>query len=57
VAPGRQIETVALPSQEDGQQGSRASHSLLAQIGNTPLLRLSRIGREFPNIEFYAKAE
>jgi S-sulfo-L-cysteine synthase (O-acetyl-L-serine-dependent) len=58
VAPGRQIETVALPSQqEDGQQATRASHSLLAQIGNTPLLRLSRIGREFPNIEFYAKAE
>ncbi|MCL4524232.1 MAG: cysteine synthase family protein [Acidobacteria bacterium] len=31
--------------------------SLLARIGNTPLLRLTRIGREFPNIEFYAKAE
>jgi S-sulfo-L-cysteine synthase (O-acetyl-L-serine-dependent) len=58
VAPGRQIETVALSSQpEDGQQATRASHLLLAQIGNTPLLRLPRIGREFPNIEFYAKAE
>jgi cysteine synthase B len=34
-----------------------ARHSLLDQIGNTPLLRLARIGREFPNIEFYAKAE
>lgn len=32
-------------------------HSLLDQIGNTPLLRLERIAREFPNIEFYAKAE
>jgi S-sulfo-L-cysteine synthase (O-acetyl-L-serine-dependent) len=32
--------------------------SLLKQIGNTPLLHLDRIGRrEFPHIEFYAKAE
>ncbi len=31
--------------------------SILDQIGNTPLLRLFRIGREFPGIEFYAKAE
>jgi S-sulfo-L-cysteine synthase (O-acetyl-L-serine-dependent) len=36
---------------------SRARHSLLEQIGNTPLLRLANIAREFPNIEFYAKAE
>jgi S-sulfo-L-cysteine synthase (O-acetyl-L-serine-dependent) len=34
-----------------------ARHSLLDQIGNTPLLHLGKIGREFPNIEFYAKAE
>ncbi len=26
-------------------------------IGNTPLLRLARVGREFPNAEFAAKAE
>jgi cysteine synthase B len=32
-------------------------HSLLEQIGNTPLLRLAKVGSEFPNIEFYAKAE
>ena len=32
-------------------------HSLLEQIGNTPLLYLANIGREFPNIEIYAKAE
>jgi cysteine synthase B len=32
-------------------------HSLLEQIGNTPLIRLARIGSEFPNIEFCAKAE
>ncbi len=26
-------------------------------IGNTPLLRLSRIGASYPNVEFYGKAE
>jgi cysteine synthase B len=31
--------------------------ALLDRIGNTPLLRLERIGRDFPNVEFYAKAE
>lgn len=31
--------------------------SVLELIGNTPLLSLSRIGAEYPNIEFYAKAE
>jgi S-sulfo-L-cysteine synthase (O-acetyl-L-serine-dependent) len=31
--------------------------SVLELIGNTPLLRLSRIGSEFPNVEFFAKAE
>ena len=31
--------------------------SLLESIGNTPLLRLERVGREFPNVEFCAKAE
>jgi len=31
--------------------------SLLDRIGNTPLLRLGRIEREFPHVEFYAKAE
>jgi cysteine synthase B len=30
---------------------------VLSLIGNTPLLRLKKIGREFPNVEFYAKAE
>lgn len=33
------------------------SQSVLDSIGNTPLLRLSRVCREFPNVEFYAKAE
>ncbi|HLZ51193.1 MAG TPA: cysteine synthase family protein [Candidatus Acidoferrum sp.] len=31
--------------------------SVLELIGNTPLLRLSRIGAEFPDVEFYGKAE
>src|SRR5271157_4655704 len=30
---------------------------LLATIGHTPLLRLEKIPREFPQIEIYAKAE
>jgi S-sulfo-L-cysteine synthase (O-acetyl-L-serine-dependent) len=30
---------------------------LLDQIGNTPLLRIKRVVAEFPNVEFYAKAE
>jgi cysteine synthase B len=38
-------------------EAPRAQHSLLDQIGNTPLLRLASIGREFPTVEFYAKAE
>jgi S-sulfo-L-cysteine synthase (O-acetyl-L-serine-dependent) len=31
--------------------------SLVERIGNTPLLRLERVGREFAPVEFYAKAE
>lgn len=34
-----------------------AGHSVLELVGNTPLLRLSRVAAEFLNIEFYAKAE
>src|ERR1700723_4577020 len=30
---------------------------LLDQIGNTPLLRIERVVAEFPDVEFYAKAE
>jgi cysteine synthase B len=35
----------------------RAGQSVLELIGNTPLLHLSRVGSEFPHVEFYAKAE
>ena len=30
---------------------------LLATVGNTPLLRLDKIAREFPGVEIFAKAE
>ena len=30
---------------------------ILSLIGNTPLLRMRRIGREFPDAEIFAKAE
>jgi cysteine synthase B len=38
-------------------RSDRAGESLLERIGNTPLLRLERVGREFPHVEFSAKAE
>jgi S-sulfo-L-cysteine synthase (O-acetyl-L-serine-dependent) len=38
-------------------QVAAAGRSVLECIGNTPLLRLERIGKEFPNVEFLAKAE
>src|SRR5258707_11464435 len=43
-------------SREAAQPG-RAGESLLDRIGNTPLLRLERVGQELPNVEFCAKAE
>ena len=36
---------------------SAKGHNTLDQIGNTPLLRLERIGRELPGIEILGKAE
>jgi len=36
-----------------GQLGER----LLDRIGNTPLIRFERTGREYPNVEIFAKAE
>jgi len=35
----------------------RVGQSVLARIGNTPLLRMQRVGREFAHIEICAKAE
>jgi Pyridoxal-phosphate dependent enzyme len=34
-----------------------ASNSILEQIGNTPLLRFTNIGKEFDRVEIYGKAE
>jgi cysteine synthase B len=36
---------------------SRASHDLIGNIGNTPLLRLARLTTDLPGIEIYGKAE
>ena len=44
-------------STEHASSRAAAGRSVLDCIGNTPLLRLSSIGREFPNVEFAAKAE
>jgi cysteine synthase B len=46
----------ATSASPDARTLERGTH-LLSLIGNTPLLRLSRIGAEFPNAELYAKAE
>ncbi len=35
----------------------RIGQNILERIGNTPLLRLQRMGSAFPNAKFYAKAE
>jgi S-sulfo-L-cysteine synthase (O-acetyl-L-serine-dependent) len=48
---------IAASARESTTQPSRTGESLLDRIGNTPLLRLERIGSEFANVEFYAKAE
>jgi len=36
---------------------ARDADGLLSRVGHTPLLRLSRIGKEFPHVSFFAKAE
>jgi len=33
------------------------AHNISGNVGNTPLLRLNKIGAEFPGIQLYAKAE
>jgi S-sulfo-L-cysteine synthase (O-acetyl-L-serine-dependent) len=48
---------VLTPSTPKSQTAAQPGKSLLECIGNTPLLRLDRIGKEFPNVEFCAKAE
>ena len=54
----RRTATVIGPAIPLGGAGARhTQYSLLERIGNTPLLHLANIGREFPNVEIYAKAE
>jgi cysteine synthase B len=43
-------------SERDAASGA-IGQSVLERIGNTPLLRLERVGREFRNVQFAAKAE
>jgi S-sulfo-L-cysteine synthase (O-acetyl-L-serine-dependent) len=40
-----------------GIRNPKAVHSVLEQIGNTPLLRFVKITREFNHVEIYGKAE
>src|SRR5437588_12369090 len=48
---------IAASRRESTAQPGRAGESLLDRIGNTPLLRLEGVTKDFPNVEFYAKAE
>jgi cysteine synthase B len=49
--PSRLAAAGAVPSH------AVSGDAVLDRIGNTPLLRLDRVGREFPGVQFYAKAE
>jgi S-sulfo-L-cysteine synthase (O-acetyl-L-serine-dependent) len=42
---------------ESAPAGRNRGEHLLDQIGNTPLLRIERVVADFPDTEFYAKAE
>ena len=48
---------IGASARESTTPPGRLGESLLDRIGNTPLLRLARVTHEFPNVEFYAKAE
>ena len=45
------------PTMAAAPKASAAGQSILESIGNTPLVQLRRIGAEFPNVTFCAKAE
>src|ERR1700674_1684500 len=38
-------------------ENTRLGAAVLERIGNTPLLRLEKVGREHPSVGIYAKAE
>lgn len=48
MAPGKMTTAAIAPPM---------AHDIIHLIGNTPLLRLAKIGSEFPGIEIYGKAE
>jgi cysteine synthase B len=48
---------IAASRRESTTQPGRVGQAMLDRIGNTPLLRFDRIGKQFPNVEFCAKAE
>src|SRR5437870_12527411 len=48
---------IAPSARESTTQASRSGERLLGRIGNTSLLGLERLGREFSHVEWYAKAE
>ena len=39
------------------QSGTQSAHSILGQIGNTPLIRLAKVDEDLPGVAIYAKAE
>jgi S-sulfo-L-cysteine synthase (O-acetyl-L-serine-dependent) len=45
------------PERTRASAGDSLGQRLVERIGNTPLIRFERTGKEFPNVEFYAKAE
>ena len=61
--PSRQAIPTHHPSTDEirgaapGRTLVSAARSILERIGNTPLVRLQRVGREFPDIELLGKAE
>ena len=52
-----QARTTLNHANSEARQQPAGLPSLLARIGNTPLLRLEKVTRELPSVEFYAKAE
>jgi S-sulfo-L-cysteine synthase (O-acetyl-L-serine-dependent) len=48
---------ILTPSTPKPQVAALPGKTLLECIGNTPLLSMERIGKDFPNVEFCAKAE
>jgi S-sulfo-L-cysteine synthase (O-acetyl-L-serine-dependent) len=49
--------TTKLAETEVAAQPTKLGQRTIALIGNTPLLRLERIAREFPNVQLLGKAE